>query len=171
MQNLLGAMNVCRLLGVKEEDFLNALTTFVGAAKRLELISDKGNRLVYRDFAHAPSKVKATVDAVREQYPDKKIVAVFELHTYSSLNINFINQYQGTLKNADAKIVFFDPHAIQLKNLPMLNCDDIKKAFNDNVDVCNDIDTLKTLIDNNLSDNCVLLLMSSGDLGGLKWKD
>ena len=171
MQNLLGAMNVCRLLGVKEEDFLNALTTFVGAAKRLELISDKGNRLVYRDFAHAPSKVKATVDAVREQYPDKKIVAVFELHTYSSLNINFINQYQGTLKNADAKIVFFDPHALQLKNLPMLDCDDIKKAFNDNVDVCNDIDTLKILIDNNLSDNCVLLLMSSGDLGGLKWKD
>ena len=171
MQNIMGAMTVCSQLGINDIDFLNAISTFVGAAKRLEIIAKKNNLLVYRDFAHAPSKVTATVNAIKEQYPSKKIVAVFELHTYSSLNINFINQYQGTLTNADKKIVFFDPEAIKLKRLPMLNCDDVKNAFNDdNISVCNDVDTLTSEVKSNIKEDCVLLLMSSGDFGGIDWQ-
>ncbi len=171
MQNINGAMMVCKQIGISEEDFLRAISTFAGAAKRLELVSNKNGVITYRDFAHAPSKVAATVSAIREQYPDKKVIAVFELHTYSSLNINFISQYKGSMRDADAKIVFFDPHALQLKNLPDLSCEEVQKAFSDNIEVCNDISTLRSLIDKHLNNNCVLLLMSSGNFGGYKWEE
>lgn len=171
MQNIMGAMAVCSKLGISNDSFLNAISTFSGAARRLELVYKSDATTIYRDFAHAPSKVAATVAAVKEQYPEKNVIAVFELHTYSSLNINFISQYRGSLKHADKKIIFFDPHALQIKNLPDLNGEEIKAAFNDNVEVCSEVSILKSLIINNTTNNDVILLMSSGNFGGLKWEE
>ncbi|MGI6718480.1 MAG: UDP-N-acetylmuramate--L-alanine ligase [Bacteroidales bacterium] len=168
MQNLLGAMNVCNLIGITNESFLKAMQSFKGAAKRMELIKKTEELVIYRDFAHAPSKVKATINAIKEQYPTKKLIAVLELHTYSSLNIDFLPLYKGTLNNADKKLIFFDFNALKLKKLPLLNKDDVKKAFDDDtVEVFNDIDKLKEAILNELNNNAVLLLMSSGDFGGM----
>ena len=166
MQNLLGAMKVCEELGISAEDFLRAISSYAGAAKRMELIKQDDKNIIYRDFAHAPSKVEATVNAIKEQFPNKKITAVFELHTYSSLNKDFIGQYKHTLKSADTRIVFFDPHALELKRLPMLNFDDIRSAFADDVIVVNDVHSLDIEIEKAKNSNEVLLLMSSGNFGG-----
>lgn len=169
MQNLLGAMKVCNEIGISSEDFLSAITTYSGAAKRMELIKDDGKNIIYRDFAHAPSKVDATVNAIREQYPIKKIAAIFELHTYSSLNKDFIGQYKNTLKSADTRIVFFDPHALELKRLPMLNFDDVSEAFGDEIIVINDAKLLEKEIQKAKKENEVLLMMSSGNFGGINF--
>lgn len=171
MQNIMGAMAVCSKLGISNDSFLKAISSFTGAARRLELVYNSESRTIYRDFAHAPSKVAATVAAVKEQYPNRNIIAVFELHTYSSLNINFISQYRGSLRHADKKIIFFDPHALQIKGLPDLNGEEIKVAFDDNVDVCSDVSHLNSLITNSITNNDVILLMSSGNFGGLKWEE
>ncbi|MDD4142381.1 MAG: Mur ligase family protein [Bacteroidales bacterium] len=171
MQNILGAMKVCSKLGIDSHAFMNAVTSFVGAAKRMEIIEKNDHITIYRDFAHAPSKVAATVNAVREQYPTQKIVAILELHTYSSLNINFIGHYKNTLKEADEKIVFFDPHALAIKQLPMLNNEDIKSAFDDNVFVCHDPQTLTEQINKFTSDKCILLFMSSGNFSNIEFKE
>lgn len=167
MQNLFGAMKVCNELDISSEDFLSAITSYVGAAKRMELIRQNEQNIIYRDFAHAPSKVEATVNAIREQYPKKKIAAIFELHTYSSLNKDFIGQYKNSLKDADTRIVFFDPHALGLKRLPALDFDDVRNAFGDEIIVINDIDSLKEEIHKAKNLNEVLLFMSSGNFGGI----
>lgn len=168
MQNLLGAMNVCNLIGIDNDSFLNAMQSFKGAAKRMELIKKTDNLVIYRDFAHAPSKVKATVDAIKEQYPNKKLIAILELHTYSSLNIDFLPLYKGSMNSADKKLVFFDFHALKIKKLPLLDKDDVKKSFDDNtIEVFNDINLLKETIVKEINNNTVLLFMSSGNFGGM----
>lgn len=168
MQNLLGAMNVCNLIGIDNDSYLNAMQSFKGAAKRMELIKKTDNLVIYRDFAHAPSKVKATVDAIKEQYPNKKLIAILELHTYSSLNIDFLPLYKGSMNSADKKLVFFDFHALKIKKLPLLDKDDVKKSFDDNtIEVFNDINLLKETIVKEINNNTVLLFMSSGNFGGM----
>ena len=129
MENLAGAMKICSLLGVKKQDFLTSMTSFKGAKKRQELLSDNGKTKIYLDFAHAPSKVKATVEAFREMFPDKKLTACLEIHTYSSLNKNFLPQYKGSLDKADEAALFYNPEVVAHKKMEPLSAEFIRESF------------------------------------------
>ncbi len=168
LMNLEGARHVCHQLGIGDKTFFEAIRTFHGAAKRLEKLAENGQRVVFKDFAHSPSKLKATVEAVREQFPGRRLVACMELHTYSSLSENFLDQYAGAMDQADAAIVFYDPHAVQLKRLPPIPPERIQRAFgNDKLLVVNDpIELMGALRDGEHGPG-VLLMMSSGNFGGL----
>jgi UDP-N-acetylmuramate: L-alanyl-gamma-D-glutamyl-meso-diaminopimelate ligase len=126
--NLHAAWLVCKQLGVDAQTFAKAISTFAGAPKRLELLA-KNATVFYRDFAHAPSKVKATIEAAKEQFRDKKLIGVLELHTYSSLNEAFMNEYKGALEKADEAAVFYSKHALELKRLPELKKEVVKAGF------------------------------------------
>ena len=117
LNNLAGAKWICQHMGVVEEDFYEAIATFKGASKRLEKIAESATNVAYKDFAHSPSKVSATTNAVKEQYPNRTLVACLELHTYSSLNAEFLKEYQGALDAADVAVVFYSPHAVEIKKL------------------------------------------------------
>lgn len=167
LQNLEGARSVCEVLGVDGSDFYTALSDFSGAARRLEKLYEEGNLVVYRDFAHAPSKLKATVQAVKEQYPERRIVACMELHTYSSLNKAFLHQYAGSLDGLDATLVYYAPAVVVQKRLPEVSKNDIMAAFDrHDLVVATENAEVQSFIDNHLAENTVLLLMSSGNWGG-----
>lgn len=167
MQNLAGAWQVSRLLGIPDQTFLKAIAGFKGAAKRLQLLAETPNISIYRDFAHAPSKVKASVQAVRDLYPNRPLIACVELHTFSSLNPAFLPEYKSTLDQADQAMVFTHPDALKAKGHE-IDSSEIIDAFNRlDLQVYFDKDTLeKTLKGINLS-SFTLLLMSSGHFGGL----
>ena len=168
MSNLAGAKWVCQHLGIDEADFYEAIAHFRGAAKRLEKIAEGPTSVAYRDFAHAPSKVRATVQAVKEQYPDKMVTACLELHTYSSLNVSFLDAYRGTLDAADTAVVFYSPEAVKIKQLQALSTEQIAEAFGrDDVVVFTDAGSFREFLFSRHFENAVLLLMSSGDYGGL----
>lgn len=168
LQNLEGARHVCHQLGIGDRQFYEAIRTFTGAAKRLEKLVEVPGRTVFKDFAHSPSKLKATVQAVREQFPERELVACMELHTFSSLSENFLDQYEGAMEGADKAIVFYDPHAVQLKRLPPIPPERIKKAFGrDDVQVLNDPIEVMGAVRAQQGDERVLLMMSSGNFGGL----
>lgn len=176
MSNLSGAKWICQHMGVDEEDFYEAIQDFKGAARRLENIYQQEGLLVYRDFAHSPSKVSATVSAVREQYPDKKLIACLELHTFSSLNREFIGQYKSSLDHADHAVVFYGPEAVSQKKLPELIMEEIPMAFDrKDLQVLTQPSELKSALKGSLSTDSVLLLMSSGDFQGMDleelWED
>jgi len=168
LQNMEGARHVCHLLGIGDADFNAAIATFHGAAKRLERIGGDAHRMVFKDFAHSPSKLKATVQAVREQFPDRQLVACMELHTYSSLSEEFLDQYAGCMDAADRAIVFYDPHAVQLKRLPPIPPERIQRAFaRTDVMVLNDPIAVIGAVREGREEEAVLLMMSSGNFGGL----
>ena len=168
MQNMAAAASVAELLGMPREDFYTYMEDFEGASLRLEVIYRRDGKVIIRDFAHAPSKVAASVKAVREMYADKHMLAVLELHTYSSLNKQFIPQYRGTLDPADRAMVFYSPHAVAIKRLEPVDPVFIRAAFGrDDLQVFNEEQTFHEALISSLSDHCVLLLMSSGNLGGL----
>ena len=127
--NLTAARLACRQVGVTDEQFDEAIATFEGASKRLELVKKNDSCAVYKDFAHAPSKLRATIHAMREQYPDRRLVACMELHTFSSLTQEFLQQYAHSMDEADVRYVYFSQHALQLKKLPPLDPDEVKAAF------------------------------------------
>src|SRR5690606_24741432 len=129
LNNLTGAKWICQNMGVDEADFYEAIASFRGASKRLEKISENPNRVIFKDFAHSPSKVKATTNAVKEQYPDRTLIACLELHTYSSLNAEFLKEYESALDNADVAVVFYSPEAIKIKRLEEISAEQIAKAF------------------------------------------
>ncbi|MGB4848011.1 MAG: Mur ligase family protein [Saprospiraceae bacterium] len=170
MQNIGAAYQVIKKLGLSEKDFFKGISTFGGANKRLELLYE-GNQLIsYLDFAHAPSKVKATVHAVREKHPSAYIIACLELHTFSSLNPDFLPQYKNALQDADEKIVYYSPHTLAIKKLPDLSSDQLSGYFNSN-DL--KVSTSGTQLENILNGlapkkNTVLLWMSSGRFDGLE---
>lgn len=168
LQNIEAARAVCQKLNIPAEQFLQSITDFKGAAKRLEKWIDKPPFLVFRDFAHAPSKVKATIEAVREIYPHLPLLAAFELHTYSSLNEKFLSEYKDALSKADFKVVFFDAHTLQTKKMPPLHKETIKKAFNDETIIVTEHknDLLKHLKHIGIQ-NKITLLMSSGTFSNL----
>lgn len=174
MKNINAARLVLNRIGVTDEQFYNSIKSFKGAARRLENLIDnkeKGN-VVFRDFAHAPSKVLATVNAIREKYPEKYFLAVFELHTYSSLSEVFIDHYANCLDKCDKAVVFYDPHAVAVKKLDMMSDERIIKGFNrDDITVVHSkkelLDLIKTLNINNV----VVGFMSSGDFNGLSTSD
>lgn len=168
MQNIAGAKEVCLRLGVSEMDFYSAISTFGGAAKRLQLLGETKTTSFYLDFAHSPSKVNATVDAVREQFPARHFLAVLELHTFSSLNGEFLNQYKDTLNAADRAIVFFNPEAVKHKKLPELSESQVFESFGrKDLEVFSDPRKLADTIFERTENNSVVLLMSSGDFGGI----
>ena len=129
LNNLAGAKWICQQIGIDENDFYEAISTFQGASKRLEKIAETDNAIAYKDFAHSPSKVLATTNALKNQYPDRKLIACLELHTYSSLNPEFLNQYRGTLDAADHAVVFYSPHAVEIKKLQAISQQQIMDAF------------------------------------------
>jgi UDP-N-acetylmuramate: L-alanyl-gamma-D-glutamyl-meso-diaminopimelate ligase len=168
IQNIQGAWLVCRQMGVSDEVFLAAISTFKGASKRLQLLQNNEKTAVYKDFAHSPSKLKATVEAVKELYPRRKLVACLELHTYSSLNKAFLPLYRGCMDSADLPLIYFSHHALALKRLPELSADDVREAFNDSrLVIYNDSGRMKEDLLKMNFDNINLLLMSSGNFDGL----
>jgi UDP-N-acetylmuramate: L-alanyl-gamma-D-glutamyl-meso-diaminopimelate ligase len=170
--NISGAMSVCKEAGISEEMFMEAIGSFKGASNRLELLNRSSQAVVYKDFAHAPSKLMATTKAIREQYPEKRFLAFMELHTYSSLNKEFLVQYQDSMDAADEAYVYFNPHALQLKRLPEITTDQVKAAFGKgNLTVLNDVEKLKKVIDESKKEETVFLFMSSGNFGGLDLKE
>lgn len=172
LNNLAGAKWICQNMGVDEAEFYEAIASFKGASKRLEKIAESKNKVAYKDFAHSPSKVSATTKAVKEQYPDRKLVACLELHTYSSLNAEFLKEYQGALNSADVAVVFYSPDAVRIKQLDEVSYEQIAKAFNreDLIIYTNPADFKDYMFNLNL-DNSALLLMSSGNYGGLNFDE
>ncbi len=171
--NMQAAIDVCMELGISEKACYEAIASFTGAARRLEKVKEEPGLLVYRDFAHAPSKLKATLDAVREAYPTHHLVACFELHTYSSLNEQFLSEYAGSMNGADDAIVYFSHHALELKKLPTLSSDTVKKYFGrEDVIITDNSEQLAEIVGNKISGKekpVFLLLMSSGTFDGIDW--
>ncbi|HAP70184.1 MAG TPA: peptidoglycan synthetase [Flavobacteriales bacterium] len=166
--NLNGARLVCASLGVSDKDFYQAIQDFSGASKRLELLGSSNKTSVFKDFAHSPSKVKATVQAVKNQFEDRQLVACLELHTFSSLNLKFLEEYRKSMKHADEAIVYFNPKTLKHKKLPALTKKEVKKAFaRKDLTVITDSKDLKEyLLDLNWKRKN-LLMMSSGTFDGL----
>ena len=172
LNNLAGAKWICQNMGVDEADFYEAIASFKGASKRLEKIAEGKGKVAYKDFAHSPSKVSATTKAVKNQYPDRKLVACLELHTYSSLNAEFLKEYEGALDAADVAVVFYSPDAVKIKQLEEVTYDQIAQSFkrNDLIIYTNPTEFKDFLFSTNL-DNSALLLMSSGNYGGLDFEE
>ncbi len=171
LMNLEGARLVCNQLNISNRDFYEAIS-FKGASNRLELLAEKPQFNAYRDFAHAPSKLKATIDAVKEQYPGRRLVACFELHTYSSLNKDFLDQYANAMDKADTAVVYFSPHALELKKLPMLSPEDIKHSFQkEGLLVFSDTRQFQEFLQAQKWQDSNLLLMSSGNYDGLNVRE
>ena len=168
LQNMAGAKWICQHMGVNEDEFYEAIASFKGASKRLEKIAENKTSVVFKDFAHSPSKVEATTKAVKNQYANRRVLACLELHTYSSLNANFLKEYEGALDAADVAVVFYSPHALEIKKLEVITEQQIKKAFNreDLIIYTNPTDFQEYLFKQNF-ENTALLLMSSGNYGGL----
>jgi UDP-N-acetylmuramate: L-alanyl-gamma-D-glutamyl-meso-diaminopimelate ligase len=166
--NLQAAFLACKQVGIDAKTFIKAMSTFKGASKRLELLARSASTNVYRDFAHAPSKVKATMDAVKQQFPSRKLIAALELHTYSSLNEQFMEQYKGAMEAADAAAVFFSEHALELKRLPQLPKEKVADGFGkDGLKVFNKKEELEDWLVSQSYDDANLLLMSSGNYDGI----
>jgi UDP-N-acetylmuramate: L-alanyl-gamma-D-glutamyl-meso-diaminopimelate ligase len=166
--NMHAAWLACRELGLDAAAFTKAIAGFTGAARRLELIGANNQTSIYRDFAHAPSKVKATIEAVRQQFPGRRLLAVLELHTYSSLSAEFLGEYAGSLDAADEAVVFYAHHALELKRLPDLPKTLVQEGFaNEKLQVINERDALEKWLGTHDFRDAVLLLMSSGNYDGL----
>ncbi|MBD0824154.1 UDP-N-acetylmuramate--L-alanine ligase [Aestuariibaculum marinum] len=172
LNNLAGAKWICQHMGIDEDDFYEAISTFKGASKRLEKIAEGKTSVAYKDFAHSPSKVEATTKAVKEQYSDRKLVACLELHTYSSLNAKFLKEYKGALDAADTAVVFYSPHAVEIKKLDAVSQEQIAQAFErDDLVIYTNPDDFKNFLFSQNFENKALLLMSSGNYGGLNFDE
>ena len=168
LQNLNGALLVCEKVGVSQADFYAAIQSFSGASKRLELVKRTEASVMYKDFAHSPSKLKATTQALKTQFPERELIACMELHTFSSLNKEFLSQYDGAMKNADEAYVYYSPKTLAHKKLQDLSPDEVKGAFNsDNVTVFTDSNDLVNALKTNNWQNKNLLMMSSGNFDGV----
>ncbi len=172
LNNLAGAKWICQHMGIDEDDFYEAIANFQGASKRLEKIAESDTCVAYKDFAHSPSKVKATTQAVKNQYPNRKLIACLELHTYSSLNPEFLKEYKSALDPADVAVVFYSPHAVKIKKLDEIKAEQIATAFQrDDLIIYTNPDDFKSFLFSQKFDNTSLLLMSSGNYGGLDFDE
>ena len=171
LMNLEGARNICKLLGITADQFYRAIVTFKGAAGRLELLAKNDSVSIYKDFAHSPSKLKATIGAVKEQFGARKIIAIMELHTFSSLNRDFLEQYENTMNAADESIVYFNPHTIEHKKLPPISELQVRQAFaNQQIKIVADSMKLAEYLNTMSCRNAVIIMMSSGNFDGLNLK-
>jgi UDP-N-acetylmuramate: L-alanyl-gamma-D-glutamyl-meso-diaminopimelate ligase len=168
MLNIAAAKETCRVINVNEKQFYRGIKTFQGSAKRLQKIYDHNALKIFLDFAHAPSKLKATIHAVRKQFPNARLISIFELHTFSSLNKKFLNSYDGTTDEADQTLVYFNPQVVENKKLEPLTISEVQSYFNSRkVLVVDNIEDLKHRIEQNKSsDKTVFLFMSSGNFSG-----
>ena len=172
MQNLQAAMLACHCIGVAPDDFYREISTFTGASNRLEKICETADCVAYKDFAHSPSKLKATVNAVRERYPEKKLVACMELHTFSSLMADFLPQYKGCMAEADVAYVYFNPKVIEHKRLTPITAEEVRDAFGTkNVEVFTESEALQARLKSLEYKNTALLMMSSGTFDGINVKE
>ncbi|NNL15482.1 MAG: peptidoglycan synthetase [Flavobacteriaceae bacterium] len=172
LNNLAGAKWICQHMGIDEDDFYEAIATFKGASKRMEKIAESINTVVFKDFAHSPSKVEASTKAVKEQYQERTLIACLELHTYSSLNAEFLKEYKGALDAADIAVVFYSPHAVQIKKLEEVTHEQIANAFQrDDLIIYTNPDDFKNFLFSQNFNNKSILLMSSGNYGGLDFNE
>lgn len=169
MQNLMGAMNIGREIGIKPHDFLSAISSFRGAGKRLQKVIEKGNFVMYKDFAHSPSKLKATTKAVKEQYTDRKVIACMELHTFSSLKKEFLPHYKDAMAMADTAIVYYSPEVVKHKKLEPISPEQVAAGFGGNVVVMNETQDVLAFIRSQDWKNSALLMMSSGNFDGIDY--
>jgi UDP-N-acetylmuramate: L-alanyl-gamma-D-glutamyl-meso-diaminopimelate ligase len=168
LQNIAGAKNICNELGVSDANFYRAISSFEGAANRLQFIGRNEHTVIYKDFAHSPSKLKATVNAMKHQFKEEALVAVMELHTFSSLNKDFLQQYSDSMKEADVPVVFYDKETFAQKKMPELEQSFVKNAFNDNrLNIFTDQKSLKHFLLQRGWSNTNLLLMTSGNYAGM----
>ena len=170
LQNLIGAMTLSVEIGIKPHQFLSAIADFRGAGKRLQKVVESNTFVMYKDFAHSPSKLKATTSAVKEQYPDRELVACMELHTFSSLKKEFLPHYLNTMDKADHAIVYFNPQVVEHKKLEQITIEQVKNAFGGNVIVVNQTEDVLNFIHRHNFENKVLLMMSSGTFDGINYE-
>lgn len=171
MANLSGAMEICRALNIEPGDFLNAISDFTGASKRLEKVAETKSSVFYKDFAHAPSKLRATTSALKEQFPDRDLIACMELHTFSSLNKKFLPQYSGTMAKADRALIYFSHEVVEHKRLESLSEEEVRAAFGgENVEIFTNSKALMGEIESINWKNKNLLMMSSGNFDGIDFK-
>ena len=172
LSNLMGAKWICQHMGIDEDDFYQAITSFKGASNRLEKVFTNNDSHIYKDFAHSPSKVRATVNAVKNQFEEHKVIACFELHTFSSLNSDFINEYKDTLNRADESIVYFSKTTLESKKMQKIDIKDIVNAFNNSdLLVFDDALKLKEYLFSLNYNKAVLLMMSSGNFGNIQFDE
>ncbi len=167
LMNINGSRLVCNQLGISDEQFYVAIQSFKGAAKRLELVTKNNHFAFYKDFAHSPSKLKATTAAVKTQFPKRKLIACMELHTFSSLNEDFLKEYNGSMANADKAFVYFNPHTIEHKKLKPISVEQVKSAFGGNVEIFTNSSQLIDELKNQNWTDANLLMMSSGNFDGV----
>lgn len=170
LQNIAGAKSICNAIGIDNNTFYTAIATFAGAAKRLQLLASNKTSNIYLDFAHSPSKLMATTKAVKDQFPNRKLVACMELHTFSSLNKEFLSEYNDTMSKADVAYVYFNPETIKHKQLPEINPNEVKSAFGGNVEVFTESDRLIDALKQQDYNNTNLLIMTSGNFSGIDLK-
>lgn len=175
MQNLQAAMLACHCIGVAPDDFYREISSFTGASNRLEKICETETSVAYKDFAHSPSKLKATINAVRERYPNKKLIACMELHTFSSLMADFLPQYKNCMAEADVAYVYFNPKVIEHKRLTPITKEEVREAFGtENVEVFTESEALQKAVSRQYSvfrhQGIALLMMSSGTFDGVDVK-
>ena len=171
LMNIEGARLVCNAIGITNSEFYNAVKTFNGASKRLEKVIDTGSFTLFKDFAHSPSKLKATIEAVKEQFIKRKLIACMELQTFSSLNESFLNEYKGSMDGADVAYVYFNPHTIAHKKLKPISEEQVAAAFNrKDIKVFTISGELMKALKQNDFNNTVLLMMSSGNFDGIDFK-
>jgi UDP-N-acetylmuramate: L-alanyl-gamma-D-glutamyl-meso-diaminopimelate ligase len=168
LQNLNGAMQISRMVGIADSDFYSAIATFEGASKRLEIVARRNQGIIFKDFAHSPSKLKATSSAVKRQFPQHRIVACMELHTFSSLNATFLEQYAHSMDEPDIAIVYFNPHTIEHKRLEPITVADVKNAFQrEDLIVLTDAGLVDMILMETDWERTHLLWMTSGNFDGL----
>ena len=172
LMNLSGAKWICQQMGVDQVDFYEAISSFSGAKKRLEKIAINKTSIIFKDFAHSPSKVRATTSAVKDQYPNRYLLACLELHTYSSLNESFLEEYKNTLNEADEVVIFYSAKALEIKNIKAVEKEKIIKSFqHSNLNIYNDSKSFIDFLKSKNFDKTSLLLMSSGNYGGIDFDD
>lgn len=169
LQNLMGAMYVGQQMGINTSDFLAAMTDFTGAGKRLQKVIEHPSFVMFKDFAHSPSKLKATTAAVAQQYANREVIACMELHTFSSLQKAFLPQYNGAMVAADQALVYFSPEVVAHKKLPMLTAQEVAEGFGGGVLVCESTQDVLAFIARQDWNNKVLLMMSSGNFDGIDY--
>ena len=169
LQNLMGAMNLAKSIGIDHASFLQSMSDFTGAGKRLQKVIERPDFVMFKDFAHSPSKLKATTAAVKHQYPNRKVVACMELHTFSSLKKEFLPHYEGAMIAADEALVYFNPEVVHHKKLEAISIQQVSDGFGGGVEVKNETADVLSFIRSHSWNNAVLLMMSSGNFDGIDY--
>ena len=169
LQNLMGAMNVCESIGISNTEFLQSMSNFTGAGKRLQKVVESNDFIMFKDFAHSPSKLKATTKAVKEQFSNRKLIACMELHTFSSLKKEFLPHYKNCMQMADEALVYFSPDVVAHKKLEPISKEQVFDGFGGGITVATQTQEVLDFITKNAEANSALLMMSSGNFDGIDY--